>query len=131
MVATSVMALKPDAQFFKELTLQWMNAWKDRDRASLEHLLADNFNYISRNRKDLCMNKAEWLQMALEIYRLDKFEVDFISITVHEHACVVLYRTRQYARPNYTGEPEEFFVTDVWGNEGDRWKAITRQPMPV
>ena len=77
------------------------------------------------------MDKTEWLRMALEIYQLDNFEVDFISITIYEHTGVVVYKIIQDARPNYTGEPEAMFVTDVWSADGEQWKAISRQPMPV
>lgn len=130
MVLTA-MVVKPDIQFFKDLSYDWMNAWKQRNHNQLDRLLAEDFSYIIKTKKSLRMDKVEWLRMALELYQLLDFQIDFITVTVHDHTAVVVYRIVMNARPNYTGEPEQYFMTDVWSSHNGQWQAISRQPMPL
>jgi Domain of unknown function (DUF4440) len=122
---------KPDAQFFKNLSHQWMNAWKERDQVQLELLVADDFYFISKTIRGLSLGKQDWLHMVLDVYALDDYLLVFINIVIYEHTAVVIYQALLSSRPNYNGEPEKYLVTDVWTYHEQRWQAVSRLPIPL
>ncbi len=121
----------PGARFFEELTLEWMQAWKTRDRSRLEELVADQFCFISRRFKGMAIGKKEWLHMALDSYTLEDYQVRFLAFNLHECSAVIVYRFDVMARPNHSNIPEAFVVTDVWTLTAGGWKAISRQPLQL
>ncbi len=115
-----------DERYFKHLTLYWTNLWKDKDRTQLEQLLPDNFNYISKTRKKLCINKEEWLKLAMEGYPLDDYEMIFVNITIHPQTAIVVTHATLYAMAGYIGMPDQFILTDIWCLLNETWKPVAR-----
>ena len=125
------MCPKPNDQFFKNLSHEWMKAWKDRDQATLELLVADDFCFISKSYRGLSLSKQEWLRMVLDVYVLDEYQLIFLNIVIHQYTAIITYQVLLSSRPNYTGEPEKHLVTDVWSYHQDRWQAVSRLPIPL
>src|SRR5882724_6169379 len=114
------MPAKPDAQFFKDLSLEWMEAWKGRDKKRLNSILADDFLYISRMVKDMCVGKKEWLRMTMELYKLESYKLEFVCLKIREQLAIVVYKQTMKTSPDHTGESTLHIVTDVWtlGDQG-------------
>jgi hypothetical protein len=123
--------LKATPQFFMDLTVDWTEAWKTRDRKKLDELVAEEFCFISRRVKNMCVGREEWLRMVTEQYKLEKYEIDFITVNVQQYAAIVVYRFSVMARPNHTNLPEEYIVTDAWTLNGKRWQAISRELLVI
>jgi biotin synthase-related radical SAM superfamily protein len=121
----------PDAQFFKDLSREWMEAWKSRNKEKLNNLVAEDFLYISRMVKGMCVGKKEWLRMAMELYVLESYELQYIKVAIQAQAAIVIYKQIMKTRPDHTGESTLHIVTDVWALVGGRWQAISRQPVQI
>ncbi|MFT3822389.1 MAG: nuclear transport factor 2 family protein [Chitinophagaceae bacterium] len=115
-----------DEQFFQHQTHHWLNLWKAKDRTQLELLLPDNFNYISKTRRNFRIDKQGWLKLAMEGYPLDDYEVSFVNITIHPHTAIVVTRATLYAMAGYIGMPDEFVLTDIWCLLNETWKPVAR-----
>ncbi|MDR3714743.1 MAG: nuclear transport factor 2 family protein [Puia sp.] len=118
-------------EFFRKLTVDWMEAWKARDLPALDELLAEEFCYVSRRVKSMCVGKMEWLRMAVELYSLEDYEIDFLATRIHEYAAVVVYRLCLFVKPNHSDASEKYVVTDNWALNshpgGPRWQTVSRQ----
>jgi hypothetical protein len=122
---------KPEPEFFSNLTNEWMEAWKWRNRPKLQDLVAEDFLYISRMVKGMSYGKKEWLRMCMELYELESYDMQFIRHTIREHLAIVLYKLTMRTRPDHTGEHTMHIVTDVWALIDQRWQAISRQPVQI
>src|SRR6266700_659463 len=122
------MLLQQDVRFFRDRTVMWMDAWKKRDQEKLECLLSDNFIFLSTIRNK-CLNRNDFLHVIMECFHLVAHDIDFLNISTHENTAIVVYRLSVRVKPNYTGEPEKYFVTDVWSLAGDQWKLVLHEPI--
>ena len=59
------MPLKPEPQFFMDLSFEWMDAWKTRNVDKLNLLVAEDFFFISPMVKGMCFGKKEWIRMVI------------------------------------------------------------------
>ena len=124
------MLVLQDVRYFKDLTTQWLNAWKHRDQEQLEFLLAEEFLFFS-TLKNKCLDKSDWLYILLACYQLDEWEVEFYNAQVYDNTAIVVYKLHVKVKPNYTGEAEKYIVTDTWSLIGDQWKFVFHEPVPV
>jgi hypothetical protein len=122
---------KPEPQFFKDLSVEWMDAWKIRNRTKLQEMVSDDFLYISRMVKGMCFGKKEWLRMCMELYELESYDMLFIRHSIQERLAIVLYKLTMRTKPDHTGEHGMHLVTDVWALIDHRWQAVSRQPVQI
>ena len=122
---------KPEPQYFKDLSTEWMEAWKMRNKEKLIELVAEDFLYISRMVKGMCFGKKEWLRMCMELYELESYQLQFIRCHIQENLAIVLYKLTMRTMPDHTGEHGLHIVTDVWALTDQRWQAISRQPVQI
>ncbi|HMH21146.1 MAG TPA: nuclear transport factor 2 family protein [Puia sp.] len=125
------MPVKPEQQLFKDLTIEWMEAWKCRDKKKLNHILAADFVYITRLVKGMWVGKKEWLRLTMELYEVESYELEFICLNIQEHLAIIVYKQVMKAIPDHTGDATLHLVTDVWTKDGERWRAISRQTVQI
>jgi ketosteroid isomerase-like protein len=110
----------------KRLSVEWMQAWKDRDRAKLEGILADDFVLILSASPDRPVVRARWLEFALGDYVCESFEYKSQSVRELGDIAIVASIYTQKAAVGSQDRSGEFFLTDVWQRRAGRWQVVAR-----
>lgn len=111
----------------KELSKAWMQAWKDRDRATLERVLADDFALVISTSPDKPVDRASWLAMAFDGYVCEAFEYRNQQVRLlGGTTAIVASLYSQKASVNGQDRSGEFFLTDVWQWRDGRWQVVAR-----
>ena len=103
----------------------WMAAWRDRDQATLEQILGEEFTLTSA-RTDKIIDRRTWLDMAAERVRNESFEYRDFVMLIHGDAAVVKSRLRQVAWVDDKPWNDDFMLTDVWFRRDGRWQVVAR-----
>ncbi len=114
------------AAHMKRLSVEWMQAWKDRDQAKLEEILAEDFVLILSASPDRPVARARWLEFALGDYVCESFE--YKSQSVHELGDIAIVASIYTQKAAVAGQDRsgEFFLTDVWQRRAGRWQVVAR-----
>jgi ketosteroid isomerase-like protein len=119
----------------RELQEQWMAAWRDKDGATLDRILAPEFALIISASPSQSFPRAAWLRTAASGY--DCTEFSYRDMQVRDFGDVVIVSSLFRVRATAFGVDRsgDFFLTDVWrpGANGG-WQVIARYssvPEPV
>lgn len=118
-------AADADRQTLIDLSKAWMRAWIDRDRATLEALLDDDFVLTVSSRPDLPVRRDEWLAMT-ERYVCTDFRHHWIEPRLFGDVAVVASMATQAATVGPVDRSGAFFLTDVWRRRDGRWRVAAR-----
>ncbi len=110
----------------KRLSVAWMQAWKDRDRATLERLLAEDFVLVLSASTERPVDRAHWLEMALGGYTCESFEYKSQNVRLLGDTAIVASVYTQKASVAGQDRSGDFFLTDVWQQRGGRWQVVAR-----
>ena len=110
----------------KGLSVAWMQAWKDRDRATLERLLAEDFVLVLSTSTERSVGRARWLEMALGGYKCESFEYKSQHVRLLGATAIVASVYTQKASVAGEDRSGDFFLTDVWQQRGGRWQVVAR-----
>ncbi|HEX9421716.1 MAG TPA: nuclear transport factor 2 family protein [Pyrinomonadaceae bacterium] len=113
-------------QELKRLSVAWMQAWKERDRATLERLLAEDFVLVLSASTQRPVSRARWLEMALSGYTCESFEYMSQNVRLLGDTAIVASVYTQKASVAGQDRSGEFFLTDVWQQRGGRWQVVAR-----
>lgn len=113
-------------QELKRLSVAWMQAWKDRDRATLERLLAEDFVLVLSASTERSVGRARWLEMALGGYTCESFEYKSQNVRLLGDTAIVASVYTQKASVAGQDRSGDFFLTDVWQRRGGRWQVVAR-----
>ena len=106
---------------------RWMQAWRERDRATLEQLLAPDFALVVSARPSQSVARAAWLPMALSGYNCDTFEYRDMQVRDFVDLVVVSSIGVQRATAFGVDRSGEFFLTDLWRPTTDgKWQVFAR-----
>ncbi len=110
----------------RQLQHAWMQAWKDRDRAALEQILADDYVLIVSAAPDQPVSRSKWLDLALGDYVCESFK--YANMTPRRIGDVVAVSStlRVKASVKSVDRSMEFFITDLWQNRTGRWQVVQR-----
>jgi hypothetical protein len=115
-----------DSQTLTELQHRWMEAWRRRDRDTLELILAHDFALTVSTDPAKPIARADWLRLALGPYRCDSFTYQSMTVRVLGSLAIVASRYRQQASVGDADRSGEFFLTDVWRRTEASWQVVAR-----
>ena len=109
-----------------DLETRWMAAWRERDQATLESILAPDFALVVSAQPENQIDREAWLSQALGPYVCRSLE--FRNATIRKIGELALFSAiaRQDASVGGVDRSGEFFVTDVWRPTGDGWNVVAR-----
>ena len=113
------------------LEREWMEAWRLKDRATCERLLAEDFLLTSA--RGVLMPKSQWLAGAMGPFVCEAFAWDEILVRPFGDVAIVHARARQRARVSDQDWSGLFLLTDVWVFRDGRWQVVSRHgtgPIP-
>ena len=102
-----------------------MDAVRRRDLAILDATLAPAFRLTSA-RSDEWVDRQRWLDLSMTAVELRSFTIEELEVAVLGDAAVVWSKANQVARVNGDDWSERFLLTDVWVNDGERWRVVAR-----
>jgi ketosteroid isomerase-like protein len=102
----------------------WMNAWVERDRATCERVLADDFLLTSA--RGVLMPKNEWLAAAMSSFTCTAFAWEELLVRPFGDTAIVHGRSRQQASVSGQDWSGVFLVTDVWARRNNQWQVVAR-----
>ena len=119
---------RPDVvTLIRGLQEQWMAAWRDKDSATLERILAPEFALIISASPSQTFPRAAWLRTAGSGY--DCTEFSYRDMQVRDFGDVVVVSSIFRVRATAFGADRsgEFFLTDVWRPDvNGQWQVIAR-----
>lgn len=124
---TSVFAQNESAKKeLEKLSIQWMDAWKEKDTVALNRILAPDFRLVAViNNEFVTIHRDKWLQM-VPVYIPEKVQYHDFDIRVYDKSAVVQSRVEQEASLYGQDRSGTFQVTDVWIKKGDTWQVVHR-----
>jgi|SRR4249919_73247 len=109
----------------------WMQAWVQKDRATCEAILAEDFLLTSA--RGILMPKADWLVTAMGTFNCTAFAWEQITVRSFGDTAIVHGRARQQATVSGQDWSGVFLVTDVWARRNGQWQVVSRHgtgPLP-
>src|SRR5438034_2464462 len=106
---------------------QWTQALLRRDVEAMNGFLADDY-FLAIGVQGMplqFMPRANWIA-ALPTYVIHEWTVDDMRVQVHGDTAVALMLVNQKATVAGRDRSGQFFLTDIWVKNGDRWKVAAR-----
>ncbi len=124
----ALMAAKESAADIEKALLQmerdWMEAFKNRDKAALESILADDFVSISWEGKTF--DKAESIAVSTDASnKLDSYTLTPLKVRIYGETAVVT--GGDIEKGSYQGKDTsgQYAWTDVYAKRNGRWQAVS------
>jgi ketosteroid isomerase-like protein len=115
-----------DVATIRRLQWEWMQAWKNRDRATLERILAPEYRLLVSADPGRPGSREGWLRSALGPYVADSVSYQTMDITILGDVAVVASLFHQKATIFGFDRSGPFFLTDVWQRRGGQWQVVRR-----
>ena len=107
----------------------WNAAIDRRDVPAMQRFLAPGyFLAIGIEGQPLqIVPRDAWLR-SLELYDIQSYSIDDMRIHVYQNTAVVtmLFTQKAVVGPQRRDRSAQFFITDIWVRDGDRWKVAER-----
>ncbi len=118
-------------EMFNKLERDWMQAVQKRDQAALDALLAPEF--IERRSTDPGHDvpRADWMQDALNNYKLDSFSARDMVIRAFLGNAVVSFVQSRKATAAGADRSGDFFIVDLWEVNQGNWRVAARFVSPM
>ena len=101
----------------------WTDAIRDRDEATLDRLMADEFVFIDE--------RGGWgkERFIANVQRWDLVGMTFDDVLVRDYGPVVAMHARValHARLDGRDMSGEWYVTDLWVRRNEQWQVVARQ----
>jgi ketosteroid isomerase-like protein len=108
------------------LEREWDTAVVERDVATLNRILADDFMLIWINGQ--VSGKREMLgNVAARKAEIDPFETEDVIVRIYGNTAILTGRFTQTARLGERHETNQFRYTDVYRRTGRGWQAVSAQ----
>lgn len=115
-----------DEQQIRSLQNQWMQAWVDQDRNTIEKILAPEYQLIVSSMPDRPITREQWIGM-LPRYTAEGFKYEKMAVRIFGDTAVVSsLLTPSNAKVDGVNRSFRFFITDVWNRRDDRWQVVGR-----
>jgi len=110
----------------KRLEHEWMDAWRRRDAPALDRYLSDDFTLTSARSTGDLVDRARWLDLAMNAYRCESFEFKRMMARLYGDVAVLNAVYHQTATADGEDWSGTFLLTDVWVHRGGEWRVVTR-----
>ena len=113
---------KPDAAAIRALESKWVDAYKQRQVATVASLLADD--YVITLEDGSTYGKVGFISYNAGSLRVDLAEMSDLKIRMHDNIAVVT--AAYHERGVYGGKPYDYHdrLTDVWMRTAGKWQLI-------
>jgi len=118
-------------EMFSKLERDWMLAVQKKDKAALDALLAPEF--IERRATDPGhdVRRADWIEDALNNYKLDSFGAQDMVIRAFLGEAVVSFVQARKATAAGADRSGNFFIVDLWVVNHGNWQVAARYASPM
>jgi ketosteroid isomerase-like protein len=118
-------------QQFLDLEATWMNAWINKDEATVRKIMSEDFLLTSGLTKGELVNKETWIQHALHGFDGQSFGVDSIIVRMYGNTAVLNLWIHQVATINGKDWSGNAMLTDVWIERSGSWQVVDRHATPL
>jgi ketosteroid isomerase-like protein len=115
-----------DVKALKDLSIQWMDAWRTKDSVKLEQILAPDYRLVFAAPTVQIVPRSKWMQVALHGYDCESFKYLDFDIRVYGNTAIVQSTYEQKAVLNGTDRSGKFMITDVWVKTKGQWQVVHR-----
>src|SRR5574341_1080715 len=115
-----------DETKIKQLQQKWMDAWRIKDKQTLERILSDKFVLILSSDPSKPVRRSEWMELALGSYNCESFCYEIMNVRIKDDFAVVSSIYTQRASVNEVDRSGTFFLTDIWERGSAGWQVIER-----
>lgn len=119
-------AASPIVQEFLDLENAWAAAWQKPDVEALKRILADDFTLTSSRSAGELMDKAAYIDAAVNRVKGSGYSFDRIKVRLYGDTAVVNAWFRQQATYDGQDWSGDFLLTDVWVKRDGRWQVVSR-----
>ena len=120
-------------QKIKQLAHEWLDAARQRDRATLDRILAEDFLISGWQPEGRLADKQYYIEDCLRpvdiqdgSYQFDRWQVRRYGETAVVNCVLEIHAIVEGMK--WGGE---VLITDVWVRERDRWQVVTRHTSPI
>lgn len=103
----------------------WTEAFKQRDRAALERILAADFSFTDDG--GVVYNKDQYVEAVMQVIRVDAYEIDDLKARVYGEAGVVTGRWTGRLTIDGKDASGAFRFTDTFIRRQGRWQVVASQ----
>ena len=121
-----------DVAQFTDLETKLMTAVENKDKATLQEMLTDDFELRRSSAPGQGESGEDWIAKDLPAYDLHDFRNS--QMAVHKYGDSTVVASMNYwqsATVNHKARSGNFFVVDVWTRSGDAWKLSVRYVGPA
>ena len=108
-------------------SVQLMEAWKKKDFEVLNDLLHRDFQFVNAHIPGYRYNKLQWLEVAVNKYKLTHFKYEFLNLTETGAVTINLSKLSIISSATLNEQANVYLVSDVWQYEQPAWKLLLRQ----
>ena len=109
------------AQVVRQSETEWVTAIVQKDTATIERLLADDFVGTTN---DVRYGKAEAVN-DVKTGVHDTLDMEDVQIRMYGNAAVVTFDQNERSRHGEEDFSGHYMFTNVWVKQGDRWVAVS------
>lgn len=111
------------AHEIQQLCLAVTDAIRDRDEATLNRVMADDFTFTSERGR---WGKTQFIE---NTRRWQLVSMDFRDVLVRDFGTVAVYQARVGLLAKLDGREMsgEWYLTDIWVHRGAGWQVVARQ----
>jgi|SRR6476646_3580227 len=116
-----------DEQELRDIQLRLARAWVEKDRATIEAILAPEWSVIQAD--GTVQRRGHILNAVFDTKVLEIEELNVSDIEVQQFGYVAVVRGRTVARGRMNGQPgrAQIRFTDVFVRRDGRWQAVASQ----
>jgi ketosteroid isomerase-like protein len=103
----------------------WADALIRQDSAQLQRMLAPEFALVASANATQPMFRRDWFAL-LPRYRTQSLSISQLTVRVLDQIAIASFVTDLRATVAGVDRSNRLFVTDVWRNGPDGWKAVAR-----
>lgn len=114
-------------QIIAQLEREWGQAVAKGEGAGCTSLLADEYTYVAAREGsgfDI-QARAAWLA-ALDAASAGSFVINDVAVSVHGSVAVATVLATSSTTTAGVERVTEYFYTDVWLQDGERWRVVER-----
>jgi ketosteroid isomerase-like protein len=115
----------------RALEVRMMTAVAQRDMATLERLVGDDFTLTTGRPGAEVRSRAEWMHVTQSDYVLDSFTFEELDVRVYPGCAIVRARYSQTAAMEGRPRNTTYRLTDVWIGGPGEWRLQARHAQPV
>jgi ketosteroid isomerase-like protein len=114
-----------EAQALLKVEREWLEAFKNRDKAALDRILADDF--IFTDEEGQVYSKAQYIEAVTKIIKVDSYDIGDITIRVYGDTGIVGARWTGKITVDGKDASGAIRYTDTCVKRQERWQVVASQ----